>query len=273
MSEQKFKPSYFVLAKQIEIFVPKNDSCDDRKVIKWFDNFIQTDRVPLVPATEGSTNSIYGDGAPKYWENIVYGYSIYEASGRFILSTRKEEDIFREDVMIIKLILTNYVTKNMGFPTVVEDYSFPTQGDGWNPPLHVADTLYFLPSMKEDFAKQQGIDIDDYLSEYEMGLDHFNHTLYYIGNTLANEIMTKEEEIWLQSWTTGLQIRFNMTVPSAWRSKVPIVQSKEQKKEIYGEDADDVICVIDYVVGGENRFTLELPTVPIFPPLGMSPVT
>ena len=241
----RFEVSNLALARQVEIFVPKKY---DKKVKMWFDSFIRMDRIPGLGIELPNRNY-------EYWENIVYGYSLYDGEGYFILPSRTLEHYFPEDVVIVKLILTNYLTENHGTPEIL--------GLDPNAPAFVVDTITKDVQRSEIEAKK---------FEYFATYAHFDRTLTFIADSLANEVMKNEEEIWVQSWTTGLQIRHNTGVPPDWRSKVPVVKTKKEKNERYGRDADRVLCVIDYIAEAENHKALLTPAKKILPPSGKSRV-
>lgn len=241
----RFEVSNLALARQVEIFVPKNY---EKKVKMWFDSFIRMNRIPGLGIELPGKNC-------EYWENIVHGYSLYDGEGYFILPSRTLEDYFPEDVMIVKLILTNYLTENHGTPEIL--------GFDPNAPAFVVDTITKDVPRSEIEAKK---------FEYFATYAHFDRTLNFIADSLANEVMKNEEEIWVQSWTTGLQIRHNTGVPPAWRCKLPVVKSEKEKLQRYGRDADKVFCIIDYIAEGENHKAFQPPATEVPPPLGKSSV-
>ena len=172
----------------------------------------------------------------RYWENLIFGYSIYLSNGNFIgvadeTLRPQMSNYFEESTQVIKLIITNYMTSGTFYPQVGRGVNLldPTDPER----LFIASplTLYFVGHDDEAAVKR----------EYLLMKLHYFDVIKYIFTRLSQEVMQEEQEIWLQSWPTQLSrtIRKNARM-------LPIAQTTQEKQDKYAEDAAHVLCVIDY---------------------------
>ena len=241
---KRFNESHSLLANQVEIFVPK-DPGKTGKLRLWFDNFMMQPTVPIRRYSSGKDLYLEERFPDKeYWENIIYGYSIYNVEGHFIASNRKVRDYFPEDTTVIKLILTNYVTNNLGHPEITK-MAYPQD-----------DPDYHINCVVDCFnTNEVSSNIAELYDEYCMVFKHLDETCHYIIEGLSNEVMNGEHQIWMQSWITSLSVRFKKSELEEEKesSRPPIVLTEGERRNRYDHLAEKVICVFDYVYGGEKN--------------------
>ena len=68
-------------------------------------------------------------------------------------------------------------------------------------------------------------------------------------------MMNGEHQIWMQSWITSLSVRFKKSELEEEKesSRPPIVLTEGERRNRYDHLAEKVICVFDYVYGGEKN--------------------
>lgn len=243
-----FEQSPVLCAEQVEIFVPKNEAFIG-KLRLFFDHLILLDKIPisddhkfwlqrLAENYRASTKKTLSFDNKNFWENLIFGYSIYEADGRFIGTDkqlqRRISCYFEEPTLIIKLILTNYHTRGLNYPLI---QSFP---DPFQKNTQQLFIYHAISSYRDDDA--------DIALEYATMMLHYLGISSYIFNQLSHEIMHDEQEIWLQRWPTQLSRRFK-----AGSRDVPIVNTPDEKRLKFGVDVEKTLCVIDYVRSAEAQ--------------------
>jgi len=256
MSDGLFKQPPILCAEQVEIFVPKNPNYEV-KLKLFFDHLILKDRILITDAHRKWLQNLAANypSPPgkhpvlehvRYWENLVFGYSIYESQGYFIgvdIQTLQPQisNYFEEPTLVIKLILTNFMTTGINFPIIQRGID-PFQPKQERPYIYRVVASYF----------------DDTLStitrEYAIMMLHYLGITAYIFHQLSEEVMQNEQEIWLQSWPTQLSRKIAQKVNpgSPPPRDVPIVKNKEEKQKKFGDDAPHMLCVIDYASSNEE---------------------
>src|SRR5437588_6094755 len=101
----------YLLAKHLEVFVPKSPDTEGRLRL-WLNNLMLMPAIPMPPDNELraelfkkiNPNVASKLAGKEYWENIIYGYSIYETDGHFLSFTRRIRGYLTEQTLIMKFI-------------------------------------------------------------------------------------------------------------------------------------------------------------------------
>ncbi|HKU76159.1 MAG TPA: hypothetical protein VJR02_19780 [Pyrinomonadaceae bacterium] len=233
----------YLLAKHLEVFVPKSQASEGRLRL-WLNNLMLMPAVPMHKQNQVRADllqQIEPEVATKlsgkeYWENIVYGYSIYETDGHFLSYGRSIRGYFTEQTLIIKFILTNYVTKNV------------EQLIRLDTPAPIRRAI--LPAWDVKISKLSGM--ADY-AELCCTILHYNDISDFIVTEITENVLQNEQEVWAHGWNTILDRRAktagsntSTTTSSPDSRDFPIILNQSEKKARFGEKADCVLCVIDY---------------------------
>ena len=247
MPLQTHEQSSILCAEQVEIFVPNNLKFIG-KFRLFFDQLILEDRIPindehrywLQQLVEQHPEASAGFSPLKrktFWENLIFGYSIYETKGYFIgpddQLRRNLTNYFEEPTLVVKLILTNYRTRGLLYP-LAQNFADPFQAQQSQAFILNAIASY-QPRLSPSLA-----------FEYGAMMLHYLGITSYIVDRLSQDVMHDELEIWLQRWQTQLSRRYKANM-----RKVPIAATEEEKRLKFGEAREQVICVIDYSTQSE----------------------
>lgn len=238
-------------AEQVEIFVPKNADREG-KLKLFFDHLLLMERIPMTPDHHkfllGIAQNYPAAGAKplalepvRAWENLIFGYSLYDTRGYFIgvdaeMLRPELAKYFEEPTLVIKLILTNFMTIGVPYPLVQDaaDPFFPQQR-----------RPFVLPAVTPLFTDPD----NPVLREQAILRLHYAGLIGYIFHQLAEGVMGNEYEVWMQSWPTQLLRRVALKSPKPGEPPPrprPVAVTPAEKLSKYGEDAPAVLCVIDY---------------------------
>lgn len=247
MAPQTHEQSSILCAEQVEIFVPNNPEFIG-KFRLFFDQLILEDRIPisgdhrywlqqLVDQHPEASAGFSPLRRKTFWENLIFGYSIYETKGYFIgpdeQLRRNLTNYFEEPTLAVKLILTNYRTRGLLYP-LMQNFADPFQAQ---------QSQAFILNAIASYQPR----INPVLTfEYGVMMLHYLGITSYIVDRLSQDIMHNELEIWLQRWQTQLSRRYKPE-----RRKAPIVATEEEKRLKFGEAWEQVICVLDYSTQSE----------------------
>jgi hypothetical protein len=235
----------YLLAKHLEVFVPKSPATEGRLRL-WLNHLMLK---PALPMPQGSElraelfKKIDPSVAEKldgkhFWENIIYGYSIYETDGHFLTFTRRIKGYFTEQTLIMKFILTNYLSTNAEQLIKVETCEKSLR--------HAILPAWDVKPQK--FSKQ-----GDY-TDLACTILHYNDIADYIVSEISENVLDHEQEVWAHGWNSILDRRTKRSEPNEAANQneindsrqIPIVLSQEEKSVRFEGYSDRVICVIDY---------------------------
>lgn len=236
-----------VCAEQVEIFVPKNEAYLD-KLKALLDNLIFQDKIPFVEQEHkfwlrrvvedynAVTKKHLSFAEKEYWENLIFGYSIYDSEGYFVgpdaQLRRSRDNYFEEPTAVIKLIVTNYLTPGVNYPVV-----HSAENPFWHTPQ------WFVSQPISPYRSQETDSAAGIRFEYSTMMLHYWGIIAYLFDQLSHEVMLNEQEIWIQRWHTQLSRRIQPDV-----RYMPIATSEAEKRQKFGkEEYHKVLCVIDYI--------------------------
>jgi len=245
--EETHKKSAIVCAEQVEIFVPKSEGYLSQ-LRKLLDEMIFSDKIPFVDqdqkhwlrkAAEDRRPNLHRNfsfAEAEYWENLIFGYSIYDSDGYFVGPDsnlrRSRANYFEEKTSVIKLIVTNFVTPGVVYPV-----------------MHTAENCFMhtpqwmVSQSISPYRSGKFRSGSDLRFEYAITMLHIWAIVYYFFDQLTKRVMLDEQEIWVQRWHTQLSRRVK-----AQERGIPVAINHEEKRKKFGDkDYGKVICVIDYL--------------------------
>lgn len=216
-----------LLARHLEVFVPKPGSRDQEKyLLEILDDLLGMSEVKMQPRQPYEL-AICPERARilletyDHWENIICGYSTYVTDGAFLDGTmypRVSGACSKEQTLVIKFILTNYRTS-----VAVDRRPFAR--------------FLGLEGMLLREA-QRGVDADR-LTELLCAELHYSDICDFVVKRIAHSVLEDETEVWSQEW---------MTVLTRWKlahRRDPIAESRKDKVGRF-EPNHRVLCVADY---------------------------
>lgn len=234
-------------AEQVEIFVPENAQIQFERVKTLLDELIFRDTIPfveeehkfwlkrLVDDYNAATHQQRSFENKTCWENLIFGYSVYQSNGYFVgpdeQLRRDRTAVYEEPTTVIKLIITNYLTPGVNYPVV-----HSAENPFWHMPQ------WMVSQAISPYRSTEAVSATAIRFEYSVMMLHYWGIIIYLFNQLSNDLMLKEEEIWIQRWPTQLSRRIRSDLRN-----VPIAANDEERQKKFGTKARDVLCVIDYV--------------------------
>jgi hypothetical protein len=266
--EQSSSTTEYLLAMHMEIFVPKGEETELKLQSFLYHLVKQTELIPMDP--DDWAKVLDRDPQVKrrfehrqYWENLVYGYSVYPADGYFISAaavqpanrnqTARHPKSFRdslcvESITVIKFIITNYLP----FDFNLEELSlFQTLEPRHKNDKNLDGKGYALLPTFAGFPVKPRFDDPEYFKLRCTAL-HYRFTSDYIFKCIRESVLRKEEEVWAQRWHTVLMrnvmtagVGSNASAENGRRRTNPTARFDEREHR-FGPGQDAVICACDY---------------------------
>jgi hypothetical protein len=257
--QQEFSTRYH-LAQHLEVFVPKGER-SWRNLQGWLHEFVkETQHIKI--ADRGRWKGVCREdptlnkrfGQKLFWENLVYGYSVYPADGYFVSAkdgpgrTSYREQVCIESISVIKFIITNYIDFS---EREANEWSLmqtlERKGDSEGVPIDKGYTL--LPTFASSFDEAPRFDDPAYFTRRCTAL-HYHYLSDYISTNIRDIVLHDEQEVWAHRWYTTLLRNIKRTKDGTKNSERvrirPVAMSTTEREDRFRDDRDKVICVSDY---------------------------
>jgi len=246
----------------LEIFVPKVKKTELR-LHKWLYQFMRrAEAIPMNPRAWDMVLTRDPElrkrfASKEYWENIVYGYSIYPADGCFVSgrSAAKCTELKRhfgppesyrhsicvESIAVVKFIITNYLNFEFDLEQLALVQTLERQRDYDTSPRV---TGYALSPAFASFEGRPRFDNQEYFKLRCTAL-HYQFTADHIFHGIRTLVLPKETEVWAHRWYSVVMRNLTSKSMPPHGRRAPTAQLEERELRFNGEKGS-VICVSDY---------------------------